>query len=81
MTTRPHRKTGRPRRLLDDQIEPFLKQLRDAGYAERTLRKKRTVARAFARWAKTKQIATRDLNDESHSRVRGALASKTEKLM
>ena len=50
-------------RLLDDQIEPFLQHLRDAGYAERTLRKKRTVARAFARWAKRKGIATIDLND------------------
>ena len=50
-------------RLLDDHIEPFLQHLRDASYAERTLRKKRTVARAFARWAKRKGIATIDLND------------------
>ena len=55
--------SGRAQRLLDDQIEPFLQHLRDAGYAERTLRKKRTVARAFARWAKGKGIATIDLND------------------
>ena len=50
-------------RLLDDQIEPFLQHLRDAGYAQRTLRKKRTVARAFAQWAERKGIATIDLND------------------
>ena len=49
-------------RLLDDRIEPFLQHLRDAGYAERTLRKKRTVAKAFARWAKRKGIAPDDLN-------------------
>src|ERR1051325_4005330 len=49
--------------LLDDRIGPFLQQLRDSGYAERTLRKKRTVARAFARWAKRKGIVTIDLND------------------
>ena len=55
--------SGRAQPLLDDQIEPFLQHLRDAGYAERTLRKKRTVARAFARWAKRKGIATIDLND------------------
>jgi hypothetical protein len=36
--------SGTAQRLLDDQIEPFLQHLRDAGYAERTLRKKRTVA-------------------------------------
>jgi len=45
-----------PHCLIDDQIEPFLKHLRDAGYAERTLRKKRTVTRAFARWVKRKRI-------------------------
>ena len=55
--------SGRAQRLLDDQIEPFLQHLRSAGYAERTLRKKRTVARSFARWARGKGIATIDLND------------------
>src|SRR5438477_9527020 len=52
-----------PESLLDDHIEPFLKHLRAAGYAERTLRKKRTVAKAFARWTRRKQIAGNDLND------------------
>src|SRR3989442_1394342 len=46
---------GTPDNLFDGHIEPFLKHLRAAGYAERTLRKKRTVARAFARWMKRKQ--------------------------
>jgi len=55
--------SGRVQRLLDDHIEPFLQHLRDAGYAERTLRKRRTIARAFAQWAKRKGIATVDLND------------------
>ena len=53
-------------RLLDDRIEPFLRHLRDAGYAERTLRKKRSVAKAFARWAKRKGISLDDLN-RSHT--------------
>lgn len=55
--------SDRAQPLLDDQIEPFLQHLREAGYAERTLRKKRTVAKAFARWANRKGIATIDLND------------------
>ena len=55
--------SGRAQPLLDDQIEPFLQHLRDDGYAERTIRKKRTIARAFARWAKRKGIATIELND------------------
>ena len=62
MTT-PALEGGTPKRLLDDHIEPFLKHLRSAGYAERTLRKKRTVAKAFARWTRRKQIAGNDLND------------------
>ena len=62
MTT-PTLEDGTPGSLLDNHIEPFLKHLRAAGYAERTLRKKRTVARAFARWARRKQIAGDDLND------------------
>jgi integrase/recombinase XerD len=62
MTT-PRLEGGTPGSLLDDHIEPFLKHLRAAGYAERTLRKKRTVAKAFALWARRKQIAGNDLND------------------
>lgn len=62
MTT-PTAKAGITEHLLDDQIEPFLKHLRAAGYAQRTLRKKRTVARAFARWMRRRQIAIDDLND------------------
>src|SRR6266852_2581095 len=54
---------GTPDNLFDGHIEPFLKHLRAAGYAQRTLRKKRTVARAFARWTRRKQIALNDLND------------------
>jgi len=46
---------GTSERLLDNRIGPFLQQLRDAGYAERTLRKKRTVTRAFALWVKRKR--------------------------
>jgi hypothetical protein len=59
MTT-PTLEGGAPGSLLDEHIEPFLKHLRSAGYAERTLRKKRTVAKAFARWARRKQIVGGD---------------------
>jgi site-specific recombinase XerD len=62
MTT-PTSEDGTSECLLDNRIDPFLQQLRDAGYAERTLRKKRTVTRAFARWVKQKRIAMADLND------------------
>ena len=72
MTT-PPLEGGTPGSLLDEHIEPFLKHLRAAGYAERTLRKKRTVVKAFARWASWKQIAGNDLND-GHI---GAFASRS----
>jgi integrase/recombinase XerD len=52
----------------DDYIEPLLEHLRAAGYAERTLIKKRTVARAFGRWSKRKLITPAELND-SHARA------------
>ncbi len=52
-----------PQAALDNHIEPFLQHLRAAGYAERTLRKKRSIARAFARWATQERITTDDLND------------------
>lgn len=62
MTT-PTLKDEMPGSPLDNHIEPFLRHLCAAGYAERTLRKKRSVARALARWTRRKQIAVNDLND------------------
>jgi integrase/recombinase XerD len=61
--TTPTLEDGTPEIPLENHIESFLKHLRAAGYAERTLRKKRTVARAFARWTRRRQIAVSDLND------------------
>ena len=59
----PTSRSGRAQQqLLDDRIEPFLQQLRGVGYAERTLRHKRTVLRTFARWAERRGIAASDLS-------------------
>jgi len=49
--------------LLDNHVESFLTHLRGAGYAERTLRKKRTIAASFARWTRRKQVAVEDLTE------------------
>jgi len=51
--------------LCDIHIDSFLAYLRAQGYAERTLRKKRSVAASFVRWTVRKQLAVNDLN-ESH---------------
>ena len=60
----PTNRSGRAKQqLLDDRIEPFLQQLRAAGYVERALRRKRTVLRAFARWVERKGIAACDLGE------------------
>jgi site-specific recombinase XerD len=48
---------------LDIHIEPFLEHLHLAGYAKRTLRKKRSIVRAFARWTCRIRISKGDLND------------------
>ena len=52
-----------PQFLLDLHIDAFLEHLRTARYAERTLRKKRSVVAAFARWARSEQIALNHLGD------------------
>lgn len=44
-------------------IEAFLEQLRSARYAEETLRKKRWVLTAFARWTKSQSIGLTDLDE------------------
>lgn len=49
--------------LLDPHIASFLTHLQTAGYAERTRRKKRPVAKAFARWMRRQRIALHDLTD------------------
>ncbi|MDP2621812.1 MAG: tyrosine-type recombinase/integrase [Hyphomicrobiales bacterium] len=54
---------GAPLGVLDLHIEAFLGHLRTAGYAERTLRKKRSIVAAFARWARREQIALDHLGD------------------
>jgi site-specific recombinase XerD len=58
--------SGRVLGLLDTQVEFFFAHLRDAGYADRTLRKKRSVARSFSQWTRRKKVAVEDL-DESHA--------------
>lgn len=54
---------GPPRGLLDSHLESFFTHLRAAGYAERTLRKKRSIAAAFARWTRREQVALDELKD------------------
>lgn len=51
--------------LSDNHISSFLTHLRAKGYAELTLRKKRSIAVSFARWTVGKQLAVEGLN-ESH---------------
>jgi len=51
--------------LSDTHVNSFLTHLRTEGYAERTLRKKQSVATSFARWSVGKRLAVNDLN-ESH---------------
>lgn len=54
---------GEQHQPFKDHVELFLQHLRTAGYAERTLRKKRLALRSFAGWAHRKGIAVADFHD------------------
>lgn len=53
--------------LSDIHVDSFIDHLRAQGYAERTLRKKRSVATSFARWTIRKHLAVNDLNESQLS--------------
>ena len=53
-----------PASVLDQHVEPFINHLQAAAYADRTLRKKRIVARAFSQWMTRKRVAIEYLSDE-----------------
>jgi integrase/recombinase XerD len=59
------------RGLQDAQVASFVNQLRVSGYAERTIRKRRSVATAFARWAKRKKLALADLDESQVTKFLG----------
>lgn len=61
--------------LLDTHVESFFAHLRAEGYAGRTLKKKRSVIKSFARWTRRRSIAVEDL-DESHA---ARYASRSER--
>jgi site-specific recombinase XerD len=54
---------GACQKLFEVDVELFLRQLRAAGYAQYTLRKKRVALRSLARWAQQRGIAAADLHD------------------
>ncbi|MBV8841701.1 MAG: tyrosine-type recombinase/integrase [Bryobacterales bacterium] len=53
------------KRLFEDEIEPFIEQLRAARYADKTLRRKRSIAREFAQWTQQQRITSDHLNRNS----------------
>ncbi len=53
------------KKLIDSLANSFLTDLRAHGYAERTLRKKKSVVASFLRWTMEKQFTVDELN-ESH---------------
>lgn len=53
------------RSILDTDIEEFITELQAVGYSTPTLRKKRTVARAFARWSNRRKSVIAPLNEST----------------
>jgi site-specific recombinase XerD len=62
--------------LLETHVVSFLEHLRAAGYAERTLRKKRPVVASFAGWTRQKQVADENLNESCIATFVGRLPRK-----
>lgn len=52
-----------PPGIADAHVASFVTQLRAAGYAERTIRKRKTVAVSFVRWAERKKLTLADLGE------------------
>lgn len=52
-----------PSRLLDADVASFVSQLRAAGYAERTIRNRRSVAASFVRWTNRKKLSLTGLDE------------------
>ena len=49
--------------LCDTHVNSFLTHLRSKGYAERTLRKKRSISASFAQWTVGKQLVLHSANN------------------
>lgn len=62
--------------VLDVDIEDFITHLRGDGYAERTLRKKRSVVGAFARWSRRIKLAIAALSEVEMERFVARLPRK-----
>src|ERR1700678_1361509 len=65
-------------RLLDDEIEPFIEQLRAARYANKTVHRKRAIAREFAQWAQRHLIVADNLNVNSAAQFVTRLPERTK---
>ena len=61
------------KRLLDDEVEPFITQLRAARYADTTVGRKRIIVAEFAQWAQQHLIVADDLNGNTASQFAARL--------
>ena len=57
--------------LQDGQVASFVEQLRVARYAEWTIRKRRSVAIAFAQWTRRKRLTFADLDESQVTKFLG----------
>ena len=49
--------------LSDAHAEAFLADLRDAGYAEGTLQRRRSIAVSFVRWSRRRRLAVKEIDE------------------
>ncbi len=79
--TRVASEAGPPTGLADDHLQSFLKHLDAAGYAQETVRKKRSVAISLERWIRSRQLELTELDDsliDAFVRQRSARRTKAQ---
>src|SRR5213593_1236904 len=55
---------------LEANLPSFVKRLRVAGYAERTIRKRKSVAASFVRWLSREELGHNDLDTKGAAFLR-----------
>jgi integrase/recombinase XerD len=68
----------KPQHLLENEIEPFLRRLQAARYADETVQRKRVIARDFAQWALQHLIVADNLTSESATQFVGRLPERAK---
>ena len=65
-------------RVLEDEIEPFLRRLRATRYTNETLQRKRTITKEFSQWAQQHRIIGDNIDSNTAAEFVGRLRQTTK---